>query len=364
MRIYFNIILLLLSVITPKAYALQQDTITLLFVGDIMQHMPQVNSAYNNGSYNYEPCFSLVKNEISNSNVSLCNLEVPLAGKPYTGYPQFSAPDDIASALKNAGFNILVTANNHSCDKSSKGIKRTIKVLDSLQLRHTGIFLDSMDRRGRYPLIFTEKNIRFALLNYTYGTNGIPVPQPFVVNLIDTAQISKDILEARKASPDVIIAFLHWGVEYARLPNQEQKDLAEFLIKKGVNLVIGSHPHVMQPMEKRYSADGRSNAVIVYSLGNFVSNQSQPNTDGGAMARITLVKDTLGTRIHQAAYSLVWVYKPTENGKKKYYILPAARYENDSDFIDAANLKKLKTFLKNSRELFNSHNIGFCEYKF
>lgn len=360
----FNIILFLFLFLTPKLHADNRDTVTLLFIGDIMQHMPQINSAYNNGTYNYEPCFRYVKNEITNADIAIGNLEVPLGGKPYSGYPQFSAPNDLAFALKDVGFNILVTANNHSCDRYAKGITNTIKMLDSAQIQHAGIYADSTERENRYPLNFESKGIRFSLLNYTYGTNGITVPQPCVVNLIDTVQIIKDIEKAHASQPDVIIAYMHWGEEYVRLPNNEQKMLAEFLISKGVTLVIGAHPHVMQPMEKRYAADGRGDAAIVYSLGNFVSNQSKPNTDGGAMARIRLIKDSLGVRIENCAYNLVWVYKPVENKKRKYFILPAANYEESSDFMDAADQKKLKTFLKNSRELFNSHNIGFCEYKF
>ncbi|MDR1056617.1 MAG: CapA family protein [Prevotellaceae bacterium] len=364
MKTHFNTFLFLALVFYSNTCISQRDTITLLFAGDIMQHMPQINSAYENGVYNYEPCFRYIKNEVGKADISIGNLEVPLAGKPYSGYPQFSAPDDIAFALKDAGFDVLVTANNHSCDKQAKGIKGTITILDSAKIQHTGIFSDITERENKYPLIIESKNFRFALLNYTYGTNGLAIPKPYVVNLIDTAQIIKDIEKARSLSPDMIIAFMHWGEEYKHLSNNNQKELAEFLIKQGVSLIIGAHSHVIQPMEKRYATNGMTNAAIVYSLGNFVSNQSQPNTDGGAMVRIKLIKDSIGTRIQNCTYSLVWVYKPVENNKRKYFILPAANYEKNSDLMETNNHLKLKTFLKNSRELLNSHNVGFNEYKF
>ena len=360
----FNTILFLLFINIITLRASNNDTVNLLFIGDIMQHMPQINSAYDNGVYDYEPCFRYIKPEAEKANVTIANLEVPLAGKPYSGYPQFSAPNEIAFALKDAGFDILATANNHSCDKLAKGIKGTISTLDSAKFLHTGVFLNKDDRDKRHPLFFESNNIRFAMLNYTYGTNGIPAPQPYIVNLIDTAQILKDIQTAKNSSPDIIIAFMHWGDEYMRLPNKAQKDLADLLINNGVKLVIGAHPHVMQPMIKHYDNEGRTKAAVVYSLGNFVSNQSQPNTDGGAMARIRLIKDPTGVRIQNCAYSLVWVYKPIVDNKKKYYIIPAANHENVVDYISPTDEDKLKTFLKNSRELLNLHNVGFTEYKF
>lgn len=340
------------------------DTIQLLFVGDIMQHMPQINSAYRNGAYNYEPCFQYIKDEISSVDLAFGNLEVPLGDKPYSGYPMFCAPDEIAVTLVNSGFDVLVTANNHSCDRNKKGITRTINVLDTLGIMHTGVFTDSLEKSRRYPLFFEKNNFKIALINYTYGTNGLPIPDPCIVNLIDTAHIAVDIQKCKDSVPDLIIAFMHWGDEYARMPNKVQKMLAEFMFSRGVNLVIGSHPHVLQPMEKRYAADARCDRAIVYSLGNFVSNQSKPHTDGGAMLKLNIQKDSCGIHIFDAAYSLVWVYKPIENKRKEYYILPAASFEDKPDFMNSSENLKLKSFLKNSRELLNKNNIGIPEYSF
>lgn len=339
------------------------DSLCLIFVGDVMQHMPQVNSAYKDDTYDYTHCFQYVKDELSSVDLAVANLEAPLAGKPYSGYPQFSAPDEIASALKDAGFGLLLTANNHSCDKYAKGIRRTLEVLDTLNIAHTGTFLDSVDRSNKYPLIIERNNFKLAFLNYTYGTNGIAIPSPYIVNLIDTVQMVKDIADARSLQPDLIIVVIHWGNEYARKPTEEQKKLADFMSHHGVSIIIGAHPHVVQHMEKRYASDGRCNQFIAYSLGNFVSNQSQPNTDGGAMVKLTVTKDSTGINIPNVAYNLVWVYKPIEHKRRHYFIFPAASFENNADFMDEANQKKMNTFLKNSRLLLNKENIGVCEYK-
>ena len=340
------------------------DTVNLLFAGDVMQHSPQVSAAFENGNYNYEPCFRYVKNEIEAAELSLANLETPLGGKPYSGYPRFSAPDEIALALKDTGFDVLVTANNHSCDKNGKGIGRTIKMLDSFDITHTGMFADAAERSEKYPLLIEKNGFKIVILNYTYGTNGIPADRPYIVNLIDTGTIAKDIEMAKLSAPDLIIACMHWGTEYARKPDETQKQIADFLFYNGIHLIIGSHPHVIQHMEKRYSANGRCKGVIAYSLGNFVSNQSNINTDGGAVLRVSIVRDSTGTFIAEAEYGLVWVYKPVENRKRKYFILPAAEYENNSSFMDTTHQKKLKTFLDSARKLLNEENIGVREFRF
>ncbi|MDR1169908.1 MAG: CapA family protein, partial [Prevotellaceae bacterium] len=258
------------------------SAITLIFVGDVMQHSTQFNGALRtDGIYDFEPCFRLIKDEILSADLAIANLEVPLAGKPYSGYPTFSAPDEIAMDLKRTGFNVLVTANNHSCDKGAKGLDRTVNMLDSFDIVHTGIFRDKQERAEKYPLIMSVKNFKIAVLNYTYGTNGMSSGS-LLVNMIDSAQIVKDIETARLSSPDIIIAFMHWGEEYKRYPDEKQKKITDMFFLNGVNLVIGAHPHVIQPMEKRYSAAGRCDKLVAYSLGNFVSNQPFPNTDGGA----------------------------------------------------------------------------------
>jgi poly-gamma-glutamate synthesis protein (capsule biosynthesis protein) len=141
------------------------------------------------------------------------NLEVTLAGPPYKGYPQFSAPDELAIALKEIGMDVLVTANNHSLDRGRKGVERTIEMLDSLKIIHTGTFRDTVNRMNDYPLFIQKNGFVLALLNYTYGTNGIPIPEPNVVNMLDTVLMKKDITRAKEGKPDFIVVFTHWRKE-------------------------------------------------------------------------------------------------------------------------------------------------------
>jgi poly-gamma-glutamate synthesis protein (capsule biosynthesis protein) len=339
------------------------NSITLIFAGDVMQHSTQFKGALrNDGVYDFEPCFRLIKDEISAADLAIANLETPLAGKPYSGYPAFSGPDEIAIDLKKIGFDVLVTANNHSCDKGAKGAERTVKMLDSFDIAHTGMFRSKQERAERYPLIVEVKNFKIAVLNYTYSINGMSAGT-MLVNMIDSAQIIEDIEAAQLSSPNIIIAFMHWGNEYERYPNNEQKRLTDMLFRNGVNLVIGAHPHVIQPMEKRYSANGRCDKLVAYSLGNLVSNQPFPNTDGGAILKVSMFKDDAGVGITCAKYNLIWVYKPKENGKTRHYILPVADYENAPEKLNATFQKSINRFANNARTLLNKENIGVGEYR-
>jgi poly-gamma-glutamate synthesis protein (capsule biosynthesis protein) len=339
------------------------NAITLIFAGDVMQHSTQYNGALRtDGVYDFGPCFRLMKDEILSADLAVVNLEVPLAGKPYSGYPTFSGPDEIAADLKKIGFDVLVTANNHSCDKGAKGMERTMNILDSFKISHTGMFRNKQERDEKYPLIVSVKNFKIAILNYTYGTNGLS-PGARLINIIDSVQIVEDIETARLSSPDIIITFMHWGDEYQRCPNEKQKRLTEMFFRNGVNLVIGAHPHVVQPMEKRYSSNGRCDKLVAYSLGNFVSNQPFPNTDGGVILKVTALKDETGVRIVWAGYNLIWVYKPRENGKIRHYILPVADYEDNTEKLGATFRKDIKRFANNARTLLNRENIGVGEYR-
>lgn len=378
------------------------DTLTLLFVGDLMQHQSQIDAALQNDStYDYDGCFRYVRPIIKNADVAIANLEVTLAGKPYAGYPRFSAPDDYLAAIKDAGFNILLTANNHSCDTGQKGIERTIKLLDSLRIPHLGTYLNATERAKSYPYILEEQSFRIALLNYTYGTNGLPVPEPNIVNLIDTAQILSDINAAKRANPDAIIACMHWGTEYLLQPDDSQKAMAKWLLQHGITHIIGNHPHVVEPIEVLTDRNGEKH-VVVWSLGNFLSGMKAPNTDGGLMVWIKLVKrttagdiafigaetskiktdseansteksniksdvetnraekssDTVSTKLLGAEYSLVWVSRPAIGGRKEYRLYPS---DIPTDTLKPNEKVRMRAFLNSARTLFAKYNTGIKE---
>ena len=345
----------------PTTDSLKTDTLSLLFVGDLMQHQGQINAARTTeGGYDYSSYFEYVKEEISRADFAIANLEVTLGGKPYKGYPACSAPDEYLTAIHNAGFNVLITANNHSLDRGRKGLERTIQLIDSLNIPHAGTYINSEERENKYPLLLEKNGFRIAMLNYTYGTNGIVVTPPNIVNYIDTIIIAKDIEASKALNPDAIIACMHWGIEYQSLPSKKQKFLADWLLQKGVDHVIGSHPHVVQPIEVREDSLTKEKHLVVYSLGNYISNMSARRTDGGLMVRMELVKDST-IRLNHCEYSLVWTARPIQSGKKNHQLLPI-NLPSDSIPVNARN--SLRIFTNDARTHFNKHNQGIKEYLF
>lgn len=333
----------------------QAQSVKILFAGDLMGHMPQHNAALQpDGSYDYSPCFRYVKDYIRSADLAIVNLEVPLAGKPYSGYPQFSAPDALAEAAKEAGFDVMTTANNHCMDRGSKGLRRTLVVLDNLEICSLGTYRDREQREACYPMVYNINGIAITLLTYTYGTNGIPVPEPNVVNFIDTVEMARDLRVARERGAEYVITLIHWGIEYATKANREQEETARWLLEHGSDAVIGGHPHVVQNFTLDAIPDNdRSTEVVVYSLGNLVSNQRDVNTDGGIMVELQLTKTHHSSLIAQhCKYLPYWVHRGTVDGLYQYYIVPstdAVAYP-DSYQIYGADLKALQLFDRNTRQ--------------
>ncbi len=343
------------------------DKFSMLFIGDIMGHDEQIWSAENREThlYNYDDVFKYIKPVISEADIAIANFEVTLDGQPYMGYPQFSSPADLAVACKNAGIEYLVNANNHAADRGKKGIINTINKLDSIGIPHTGTFLNSSCRDSLTPLMIHKNGTSIALLNYTFSTNGIKVPEPVIVNMLDKEIITDDVNKAKNKKADIIILFLHWGTEYDTIPSKIQTDLAEYFQSIGVDMVIGSHPHVLQKMLLTKNITTGNEDVVVYSLGNFVSNQRKPKTDGGSMVRVELTKNGDKYRISNAGYYLTWVYTPIEKYRKKFFILPCSEFENKPDFFDKPDaFLQMKKFIGDSRVLLNKQNINVKEYIF
>lgn len=343
-------------------YALSSDTLSLFFVGDMMQHQAQINAArVSSGSYVYKECFSYVAPEIKRADLAIGNLECPLGGKPYRGYPSFSAPDDFLYAIRDAGFDVMLFSNNHCLDRGSRGACRTVTLMDSLKMKHTGVFRDAMERENRYPLLVERKGFRIVFLNYTYGTNGLKPTPPCVVNYIDRQQIQKDVVKAKKMRPDVIIACMHWGIEYQLRPRKEEKDLARWLLDLGVDHVIGSHPHVVQPVEVLPDSFSLRRHLVAYSLGNFVSNMSSPHTDGGMALRLVLKKVGGFTRMISGDYTFLWVSRPIVNGKGQFIIYPSKIEDNA---LNDREKSLHGQYLKNVRSVVEKYSKNIKEYFF
>ena len=248
----------LLSILMLSVVSLLQSnhTVNLLFVGDAMQHAPQLTAAQQaDGTYDYTPCFQYIEDDVRWADLAVVNLECPLGGKPYKGYPCYSAPESYAQRLRDVGFGLFLTANNHCLDRRDKGLIRTCQTLDSLGIPHIGTYRDAHERSQRLPYIVNIKGVKIAFLDYTYGTNGIPIQGNVVVDFIDQELIAQDIARARDRGADAICVNLHWGIEYQLKPVASQRTLADWLVTPGVDLIIGGHPHVVEPMEMRYSKE-------------------------------------------------------------------------------------------------------------
>ncbi len=338
-----------------------QDTsnVSFVFIGDVMGHGSQIKSAYNSESegYDYTDYFKYVSNVFDDADFTIANLEVTLAGPPYEGYPQFSSPEQLAIDMKDAGVDVMMTANNHCLDRHKQGLEQTIRTLDSLMIPHSGTFINKAEKI-KNPFVVLEKNgIKVVILNYTYGTNGIEVQEPNVVNYIDKDVIQKDIENAKKVHPDKIIAFVHWGLEYQTVQNRAQEEINQLFKDNGVDIVIGSHPHVLQPIYRT------QDHFVVYSLGNFVSNQRTAPRDGGVMVRIELSKIGNKTTLTDAGYYLTWVYTPVINEKKNFYVLPVSGFEDEKQFMEDDSYARLREYAGEAREIYKP-NLNIEEYIF
>jgi poly-gamma-glutamate capsule biosynthesis protein CapA/YwtB (metallophosphatase superfamily) len=338
------------KVVTPDTTKLK-----LVFIGDVMGHMPVVNSAWVDSlnRYDFNPIYEYVTSYITKADVAVANLEVPLAGKPYSGYPQFSSPNELGESLKNNGIDVAILANNHALDRGKKGLLHTLKILDSLEIQHTGIFKDTAERRKKYPLFLVVNKIKLAILNYTYSTNGIKAEKPVIVNYLDTSVIKKDIELCHKHKADFIIVNLHWGIEYDRFSNKEQHSIANFIARNGAHAIVGSHPHVIQPFAYVYpfKQDSLLTVPVQFSIGNFISNQRDRYRDGGIIFELNIVKT--GTKsVISTGFMPVWVYKGLYHGKMMYKLIPPAKLGNAMQRfqINKADSTKCSEFFNDTRQ--------------
>ncbi len=330
-------------------------TFTLTAIGDIMCHNTQYNDAYNKDTDTYD--FSYVFDDISlytkTADICVGNLETTFAGEEvgYSSYPTFNTPDELAYDLKDLGVDVLSTAGNHALDKGFDGLSRTIDTLNAADISHLGTYKSEEEQNK--TLIKYVKGIKIAFVNYTYGTNGIAIPsdKPFCVNLIDEDLMKKQIESAKEENPDIIIACMHWGNEYKTTQNSTQEELADFLFQNGVDIILGTHPHVLEPMEKRTVTleDGSTkDGFVIYSLGNFIADQNAEYTRDSIILNIDITKHTDGTiTIDNYDYIPIYMYKDTTKTKQKMKLLDINKtiynYEN---YIDTSISETLYNTLK------------------
>lgn len=345
----------LLAFLTGSSVALRPRCAELLFAGDAMQHQAQIDQARlrGDGGYDYSDCFTYIAPTVTEADYAVCNLEVPLGGGPdYTGYPCFSAPDSYAEALRDAGFDMFMTANNHSLDRRDRAARRTLVALDSLGIDHVGSYRDSLDREEKVPFIKNIKGFKIGFLNYTYGTNGIPPQDGVEIALIDRERMAREIRKTREAGAEILVVMVHWGVEYVLLQNRNQEELADFLVDQGVDLIIGGHPHVIQPMKVVRNEKEGKDVLVVYSLGNLISNMKTADTRGGALVRARIERDADGkARFKSADYDTFFSAKPT-GPASNFTVIPSWMHEK----IPAAQRAHWQLFDRGAQRIFDAHN--------
>ena len=318
-------------------------TFTLTAIGDVMCHNTQYMDAYdsNTGTYDFSYVFDNISSYTKTADICIGNLETSFAGEDrgYSNYPTFNSPDSLADSLKRIGVDVLSTAGNHALDMGFSGLSRTIDVLDKADISHLGTYKTQEDQDK--VLIKYVKGVKIAFINYTYGTNGISVPsdKKFCINLIDKDLIKKHIETAKNQNADMIVACMHWGTEYQTKQNSEQEELADFLFQNGVNVIIGNHPHVIQPMEKRTVTleDGSTrDGFVAYALGNFICDQNAVNTRDSIILNLKITKHTDGSiTIDNYNYVPIYMYKDSSVSKHKMKILDINKtiynYEHNLD---------------------------------
>lgn len=310
-----------------------EDTLRILFLGDIMQHQAQLDAAKKNGkgnlsasTYDYNDYFKYLQPRFDKADLRVANMETTFAPAPYSGYPNFSSPPSLVSDSKKNGIDLFLAANNHTCDKGKRGIEGSISLYDSLNVMYTGIYRNEKEEYELNPLIVELKGFRIAFLNYTYGTNGIPVPEPYIVKLLDSNVVKRDIQRAKERDPDFIIACLHWGTEYVLSHSWEQEKWEKLFNREGIKIIIGSHPHVPQDVKIDKELSGEVKGITVYSLGNAISNMTALYTRIGMIFRLELVKNWLGeSRIIVPDYEYIWTTRPGLFNKN-FSIIPVEDY--------------------------------------
>ena len=331
---------------------------TIIFAGDAMQHQKQYDVArLPGGKHEYNNCFEDIAPWVSEADYAVVNLETPLGDKNFTGFPCFNAPVDYAAALKNAGFDMMLTANNHTLDRRDAGLKRTVALLDSLKLDHIGTYINAEERKKQIPFIKDIKGFKIGFLNYTYGTNGIPVQGSVVVDLIDKQKIVKDIEETRKAGAELVVVAIHWGIEYVLLPPAPVRDLADFLCRQDIDMVIGGHPHVIEPMEVRQNPTTGRPLLLVYSMGNLISNMTTRDTRGGAMVKTVVERDSSGQARFARAEYMPHFTVPGTSSKDNFRVVLLPDGSKVDSVIPTAYRPHARAWLSSVIPVFEKHNI-------
>jgi poly-gamma-glutamate synthesis protein (capsule biosynthesis protein) len=339
-------------------------------VGDVMCHSTQYYYAWvEKDSFDFDPVFSIIGDYLRDRDIMIGNLETVLAGdtKNYSGYPYFNTPNQLADALKNAGFDFLTTANNHANDQGFEGVKRTLEYLRKVNIIPLGT--SALDSSMNYN-VFVRKGLKFGMLAYTYGTNykeNSFYPRKYV-NHIDTLKIKNDIRKLKSEKTDIILILFHFGEQYEKNISAYQKKIVDKTIEYGADIIIGSHPHVIQQFEMFKTSGGNlDSGFVAYSLGNFLSNQRWRYSDGGIILNFEIAKNifTDSVYISDISYLPIWVFKGKTNRGKEYIVIPSHKYDkpDDYNFLTEADTDSMKnSYFDNIKQFTSKSSAPKLDY--
>ncbi len=355
----------LVSVLKVEEKVLPTE-ITVISVGDIFMHDTHINAGYDKTTkkYNFDSVFEATKKYFQEADVSTTWLGATYSPKgPYLGYPLFKSPVELIDTLQNIGLDVAFRTN-HTMDFGVKGLNETSQILKEHNITQVAGYATQEESKEFY--IYQKNNLRVAFLGYIYGMNGLPIPEPWMINLIDLEKIKADIIKA-KTQADFVVVGLHYGTEYERFPNKWQKEVAQQVADFGADMIIASHPHVIQTVDSLTSADGR-NVFVAYGLGNFYCGQRFKYTDAGVILRYVISKEGDTTRLKEVSYIPTWVAEYRESGKLKFQILPSKEYiqkydDKQAAFLTQSNYQRLKQTYQETVEHINNPAINFVEFK-
>ncbi len=353
------------SELTPTPAPTPNVTINIKATGDIMFHPSQIDGAYDSSTktYDFHNSFKAVTSIFQDADLAIANFEGTTAGNKvyaYQGYPLFNAPDETLDAIKDAGFDVLSTANNHSLDTRKAGVIRTIEQIKARGMDSVGTYAEKPESR---VLIKEVKGIKLAFLSYTEMVNGLdsllsPADLDSMINIINESKLIEDIAYAKEQNSDIIIAYLHWGNEYAREQTSNQEALADMMFREGVDIIFGSHPHVIQP-SKTLDYEGKTK-FVAFSMGNFISNQrvetlepygiseaQSKYTEDGVIIDIDIEKngETGETSIKNIEFIPLWVYKgTTADGRTEHVVYPIMEYIETNELNDNSKVRMNRSF--------------------
>lgn len=357
--------------------------INIVAAGDLVMHMPVVNSAYDskNNTYNFDDIFKNVKEYISDADLAICNNETSYLGpkSTFSGYPTFNSPEEILDSVKNTGFDILTSAHNHTLDKGIDGFNGTITEITE---RNIGLLGIRNNIEEKNYIVKDVNGIKIGITNYTYSTydnygnntlNGIPIPKELEskINTFAEKTLDKDLENMKTTYDNMIndgaeftIFYIHWGNEYQQSPSKYQENIAQKLNSYGIDAIIGSHPHVVQPIRKIINETNSKETLVCYSLGNFLSNQSRETignarSEDGLMVKLTIYKDEFN-KVSLKSYESepTWVYRSyNKNGKSKYNIMLLKDIISDDESLEAfspSTIDRMKSSYNETEKVINN----------